>query len=137
VLPFAALFSSVIGSELDPDLDRVIPLPPAVGEADVFIRGVLEDFATCGRPLWPFGPSTLHAAFLAGETGSARIAVITWDSSLHGRGAVLRWWDNRTGTVIIVTLPDSDDMQHQVRREALGGILALDGRGGPRPLRSR
>jgi hypothetical protein len=57
----------------------------------VFIRGVLEDFATRGRPLWPFVPSTLHAAFLAGETGSVHIVVITWDSFVHGWGAVLRW----------------------------------------------
>jgi hypothetical protein len=125
VLPFTAPFSSVIGSQSTPDFDRVIPLPPAVGEAAGFIRWILEDFVTCGRPLWLFVPSTLHAAFLAGETGSARIAVITLDSSLHGWGAVLWWWDNRTGKVIIGTLPDSGNMQHQVRREALGGILAL------------
>jgi hypothetical protein len=30
-----------------------------------------------GRRLWPLIASTLHAAFLAGETGSAHIAVIT------------------------------------------------------------
>ena len=126
VLPFTSLFSSVIGTESDPDFDKVIPLPPIVSEAAVFIRGVLEDFATPGRPLWPFVPSTLHAAFLAGETGTAHIVVITWDSSLHGWGAVVRWWANRDGKVIIGTLPDSDDMSHQVRRETLGGVLALE-----------
>ena len=126
VLPFVALISSIIGTEDKPDYDRTIALPPAVNEAAIFIRGVLEDYAFCGRPLWPFVPSTLHAAFLAGETGSAHIAVITWDASLHGWGMVLRWWDNRDGKVIVGTLPDTEDMRHQVRREALAGVLSLD-----------
>ncbi len=39
---------------------------------------------------------------------------------------VLRWWDNRVGKVIIGTLPDSEDMRHQVRRETLAGTLALE-----------
>ena len=77
ILPFVALFSSIIGSEEDPDYDRAILLPPIVGESAVFIRGVLEEFANRGRPLWPFVPNTLHAAFLAGETGSAHIVVVT------------------------------------------------------------
>jgi hypothetical protein len=121
-----ALFSSVLGTEGELDSDRTISLPPAVSEAAVFIRGVLEDHAFSGRPLWPFVPSSLYAAFLAGETGDAHIVVITWDASLHGWGMVLRWWANREGKVIIGTLPDSDDMRHQVRREALAGVLAFD-----------
>jgi hypothetical protein len=126
VRPFVALFSSVLGTEGELDSDRTISLPPAVSEAAVFIRGVLEDHAFPGRPLWPFVPSSLYAAFLAGETGDAHIVVITWDASLHGWGMVLRWWANREGKVIIGTLPDSDDMRHQVRREALAGVLAFD-----------
>jgi hypothetical protein len=39
---------------------------------------------------------------------------------------VLRWWDNRDGKVFVGTLPDSDDMRHQVRREALAGVLSLE-----------
>ena len=77
ILPFVALFTSIIGSEEDPDYDRSILLQPIVGESAVFIRGVLEEFANRGRPLWPFVPSTLYAAFLAGETGSAHIVVVT------------------------------------------------------------
>ena len=126
ILPFVALFSSIIGSEEDPDYDRSVALPPIVGESAAFIRDVLEEFAYRGRPLWPFVPSTLHAAFLAGETGLARIVVITWDASLLGWGMVLRWWANREGKVIIGTLPDSDDMRHQVRRETLAGVLAQE-----------
>ena len=123
---FVALFSSVIGTEADPDYDRTVDVPPAVCEAAFFIRGVLGEYATRGRPLWPFVPSTLHAAFLAGETGQARVAVITWDASLHGWGMSLRWWANREGKVIIGSLPDGDDMLHQVRRETLAGTLALE-----------
>ena len=61
VLPFVALLSSVIGSEADPDYDRAVPLPPIVGEAAEFIPGVLEEYAYCGRPLWPLVLSTLYA----------------------------------------------------------------------------
>ena len=39
---------------------------------------------------------------------------------------VLRWWANREGKVIIGTLPDSDDMRRQVRRETLAGVLAQE-----------
>ena len=126
VLPFVALFSSILGTESQPDGDRPIDVPPVAHEAAAFIRGVLEDFALTGRRLWPLVASSLHAAFLAGETGSARIAVITWDASLHGWGLLLRWWDNREGKVVVGSLPDSDDMQHQVRREAHAGTLALE-----------
>ncbi len=39
---------------------------------------------------------------------------------------MLSWWANIDGEVIIGTLPDSEDMRHQVRREALAGVLALE-----------
>ncbi len=39
---------------------------------------------------------------------------------------VLRWWANVDGKAIIGTLPDSEDMRHQVRREALAGVLTLE-----------
>jgi hypothetical protein len=71
VRPFVALFSSVLGTEGELDSDSTISLPPAISEAAVFIRGVLEDHAFSGRP-------------------------------------------------------DSDDMRHQVRREALAGVLAFN-----------
>jgi hypothetical protein len=87
---------------------------------------VLSDYATRGRPLCPLVPSTLYAAFLAGETGPDRVVTITWDASLHGWGMVLRWWYNRAGTVIIGSPPDTEDMRHQVRRETLAGTLALE-----------
>jgi hypothetical protein len=101
-------------------------LPSAVNETAVFIRGALEDYAFSGRPLWSFIPSRLYAAFLAGETGSTWITTITWDASFHGWGMVLRWWDNREGKVIGGTLPNSDDMRNQVRRETLAGVLSIE-----------
>jgi hypothetical protein len=125
-LPFVALLSSIIGTENEPDYDRLVTLPPAVGEAAVFIRGVLEDYALRGRRLWPFVPSSIYAAFLAGETGSAHIASITWDASLHGWGAVFRWWDNREGLTLVGSLPDTLDMTFQVRRETMAGLLSLE-----------
>ena len=58
--------------------------------------------------------------------GSANIVTVTWDASLHGWGAVLCWWTNRDGKVIVRTLPDSDDMHLQVRRETLTGVLSIE-----------
>ncbi len=103
-------------------------MTPAVSEAAVFIRGVLEEYAETCRPLWPPVPSSLYDAFLTGRIGDsdARVVIITWDSSVHSWGMVLRWWANSTGKVIVGTLRDSDDMLHQVRREALGGDLAFE-----------
>jgi hypothetical protein len=126
VLPFVALFSSIIGTDQEPVYETTVSLPPAVSEAAVYIRSVLEDYADSGRPLWPPVPSSLYDAFLGGHTGDSRVVIITWDSSVHGWGMVLRWWANPDGKVIVGSLPDSDDMQHQVRREALGGTLAFD-----------
>jgi hypothetical protein len=123
-IPYILLVSSVIGTEDKPDYNRTVALPSAINEAEVFIRGVLKEYAFHGSPLWSF--VSLYAAFLAGETSPARIATITWDASLHGWGMVLRWWDNRDGKVFVGTLPDSDDMRHQVRRETLAGILSLE-----------
>ena len=37
---------------------------------------------------------------------------------------VLRLWDNSDG--IIGTLPDTEDMRHQVRRETLAGVLSIE-----------
>ena len=126
VLPFVALFSSLLGTEADPDYDRPVDSPPVVNDTAAFLRGVLEDYAFRGRRLWPLVASTLHAAFMAGETGLAHIVVVTWDASLHGWGMVLRWWANRDGKTIVGTLPDSPDMQHQIRREAQAGVFALE-----------
>ncbi len=38
---------------------------------------------------------------------------------------VLRWWDNCDGEVIIGTLPDTEDMHHQLRRETLVVVLSV------------
>jgi hypothetical protein len=123
VASFVALFSSVIGTEADPDYDRSISVPLAVCEAALFIRRVLSDYATRGRPHRPLVSSALYAAFLAGESGSARVVTITWDASLHGWGMVLRWWETQ---VIFGSLPDNEDMRNQVWRETPVRTLALE-----------
>jgi hypothetical protein len=126
ILPFVALISSVIGTDGDPVYDTPVSVPPIVCEAAVFIRSVLEEYAESGRPLWPPVASSLYAAFLAGDAGPARVVVITWDSSVHGWGARVRSTACPDGKIIVGSLPDSEDMQHQVRRETLGGILAFE-----------
>ena len=107
ILPFVSLISSVIGTDGDPVYDTLVDVPPALREAAVFIRQVLEDYAAAGRPLWPPVPSSRHAAFLVGDTGDSRVVLITWDSSIHGWGVVIRWWANPEGKVVVGTLPDT------------------------------
>ena len=77
ILPFVALISSVIGMDGDPVYDTLVGVPPAVCEAAVFIRHVLKDYAEAGQPLWSPIPSSLHAAFLVGETGDSRVVLTT------------------------------------------------------------
>ena len=48
---------------------------------------------------------------------------------------VLRWWDNLDGKVVVGTLPDTPDMQHQVWRETLAGCLAFEATEGHLDLR--
>ena len=57
--------------------------------------------------------------------GQANIVAITIDAFLHGWGALIRWWNNIHGVIIVRHLPDTDDMSHQVCREAEGACLAL------------
>jgi hypothetical protein len=68
VLPFVALFSSIIGTDQEPVYESTVSLPPAASEAAVYIRGVLEDYSESGRPLWPPVPRSLYDAFLGGHT---------------------------------------------------------------------
>ncbi len=89
-LPFTALISSVMCTETAPNYNTVVLLPPVINDAAVFLRGILAAHWESGVALWPFVASTLHEAFLAGETGSAHIVVITWDASVHGWGTVIR-----------------------------------------------
>ncbi len=117
--PLPPFHSSVFGTENDPDYNTVVLLPAAINDAAVFFRGILEAH-------WESVASTLHKAFLAGETGSAHIVVITWDASVHGWGAVIRWWANRDRKVIVGSLPSSPDMLRQVRRETLAGVLSFE-----------
>ncbi len=113
------MISSVIGTDGDPVYDTLVSVPPAVCEAAVFVRAILEEYAESGRPLWPPVPSSLYAAFLAGDIAHARVVVITWDSSVRSAA-------HPDGKVIVGSLPDSEDMQHLVRRETLGGVLAFE-----------
>ena len=60
--------------------------------------------------------------------GQANIVSITFDASLHGWGALVQWWSNIDAVVIVGHRPSSEDMQHQVRRdaEAASSSLAFD-----------
>jgi hypothetical protein len=72
------------------DYDRTVSFPPLFVRQRSQSGGAGRVRHSCPAPL-AHGPSTLYAAFLAGETSPACIA-ITCDASLHGWGMVLRWW---------------------------------------------
>jgi hypothetical protein len=57
VLPFVAFLSSVISTDGDPVYDTVVSVPPAVCEAAVFVRAILEGYAESGRPPPSLAPS--------------------------------------------------------------------------------
>jgi hypothetical protein len=92
----------------------------------VFVRCILDEYAETGRPLWPPVPSSLYAAFLAGDIALSRVVVISWDASVRGWGALVRSAAYPAGKVIVGSLPDTEDMQYQPRRETLGGVLAFE-----------
>jgi hypothetical protein len=54
-LPFAALISSVMGTETAPDYNTVVLLPPAINDAAVFLR---ESWQLTGNLGWRSGPSS-------------------------------------------------------------------------------
>ena len=62
-------------------------------------------------------------SLFSNNIGQAHIVYITF---LPGRGALVRWWSNIYAVVIVGHLPLSEDMQHQVRREAEAASLAFD-----------
>ncbi len=67
-------------------------------------------YAETGRPLWPPVPSSLYAAFLAGDIDLSRVVTISWDASVQGWGALVRSRAHLDGKVIVGTLPDTEDM---------------------------
>jgi hypothetical protein len=54
------------------------------------------------------------------------VVVISWDASVRGWGALVRSMAHPNSKVIVGTLPDSEDMLHQPRRETLGGVLSFE-----------
>ncbi len=54
------------------------------------------------------------------------MVVISWDASVRGWGALVRSAAYPSGKVIVGSLQDSEDMQHQPRRETLGCVLAFE-----------
>ena len=67
--------------------------------------------------------SSLYYSLLSNQVGSARIVAITVDASLHGWGALIRWWNNIYGVIIVGHLPDTDDMLHQDRCKEIPSSL--------------
>jgi len=55
----------------------------------------------------------------------AESSLIRVFSFLCGRGAVVRWWDNPLGELIVCTWDPAEAEDAQVHREAQGGVRAL------------
>ena len=127
---YAVYFSTLIGTEADPDWDRPVLLPPDIATLAGEIMGIVERNHPLGQPLWPLVPSSLFALF-RGEgpqrtrarqrAGTRKVILLEWDSSPYGWGGYLHWDD--TKELLIGTFETVDDAQ--VRREAMGGLLML------------
>lgn len=115
----------VPGADLD-DLDSLHPMSSSLLKAGQTLLDLVERFAPLGSPMWPYVPSSLYGRFLRGELAGMRLVVIIWDSSVHGWGAIIRWWDNFEGELVVGTFGPDDDVSAQVHREARGGCLALE-----------
>ena len=116
------------GSDNRREWDAVVPLSSEFHAAvDYCIRTIVSCGAQ-GRPLWLVPASSVYRAFLAGDSAGARIAVLVWDASVHGWGAVFRTEATTPGLLLIGTFSpgDSADMtDKQVHRETKGGLLAF------------
>ena len=87
---------------------------------------IVNQYALAGQPLHPYVPSSLYYSLLSNQVESTHIVAITVDASFHVWGALVRWWNNIDGAIIVSHLPDTEDMLHQVRREAEAAYLALE-----------
>ena len=125
LLPFVPIFSAVLGTDKKIDYDGIVQLPSIITTTADHLISIVNQYALAGQPLHPYVPSSLYYSLLSNQVGSARIVAITVDASLHGWGALIRWWNNIYGVIIVGHLPDTDDMQHQVRREAEAIYLAF------------
>jgi hypothetical protein len=125
MLPLVPIFSAVLGSEGKVDYDGIVQLPYIIAVTADHLISVVNTYALAGQPLHPYVPSSLYHSLITNQVGSAHIVAITYDASLHGWGALIRWWNNLDGIVIVGHLPSNDDMLHQVRREAEAAVLAF------------
>gem|GEM_PF-2417476 len=123
IRPLAPLLSAP-GANQDA-LDARFPMTVALRRACSVILDTVNRFADLGAPMWPPVPSSLYGRFLRKELRQERVAVIIWDSSVHGWGALVRWWANHDGLLVVGTFGPNDSVEAQVHREALGASLAL------------
>jgi hypothetical protein len=87
--------------ELEFDWDMEVRMSERARTALEFMRTAVERYGGAGQPLWPVVPSSLYGAFLAGEAREALILVITFNASLDGWGAVVRFSPEEKGTEIV------------------------------------
>ena len=124
VRPLVPLLSAP--SDLDQeDLDCAHPIREHLRHACALLLDIVERFSAAGAPMWPPVPSSLYGRFLRGELADTRVFVIVWDSSKFGWGAVVRWWDNHQGELVVCTWDPVEAEDAQVHREAKGGVRAL------------
>jgi hypothetical protein len=122
------LFSSVTGTEYDPDSFRPpLPCQRLLSTSATYLR-----IRSSPRQAGPCGPS-FPAPLRCFPGQRNRLGPHRHPHLGHlppRRGLILRRWANKTGKVIIETLFDSDDMKHEVHRETLSEsgvrVLALE-----------
>jgi hypothetical protein len=103
------------------DWDRQVTLPVDAPKVLAEAIRVIERNAELGQPLWPFIASSLYAARAVGLSGGRLLILNEWDASHLGWGGFVSWKEERR--MVVAPFRDTEDMQVQVRREAMGGYL--------------
>jgi hypothetical protein len=125
--------------DMEFDWDRRMTLSDRARRALDFMRKAMDQYSSCGQPIWPVVPSSLHGAFQAEEDAGLNLLVITFDASVDGWAALLQTSRSDSGRIIVggyrmaLELLKGDfinpaDLSEcpaaQVYREALAGFLA-------------
>ncbi len=123
--PLVPLLAAPLELDQD-DLDRMHPRRDSIAQACVLILDLVDRFSDTGAPMWPLVPSSLYGRFLRRELTDERVTVVIWDSSVSGWGSIIRWWGDFEGKLVVSTWGPGEAEDAQVRREARGGVRALE-----------
>ncbi len=117
--------------------DKPRPISAELRELAGEMEWVMGRYSAAGVPFWPPVASSAYASFLLGELGTELFS-LTWDASMHGWAALLRWWVEGPGgrSLRERSWPEGEDVSEQPYRECLAAPLALEAAAQALDLRS-